>query len=234
MILSLVYGCENPEDFNPSNLIDVMDIQVRNDNTPADGISRITVVASFDEEFSTEDDQKIDFVVFKDSLESSSQNLVFTSVNGIEQRISELFVVHNKQERLQVKATASVNGAQFSKTVDVNFENAYPEAINVFTDSLTINPNSFNQIKITTELSRSVGMVNSGIKAETHVVDTLGNTLGLFNNYQNTLFTRDSGRIENRFSLGNESYLGKLLIVAKTETPAGELRDTTIIFSKNN
>ena len=233
-VLILIFGCESPDDFKPSSLIDLINLEVINNNIPADGVSRVQVIASFSEDFSTEDDQKVEFVVFKDSLESSSQDLVFTLNNGVEQRISELFVTHNRPETLRVKAAASVNGVEFSKTTDIIFENAYPEEINVFADSLVVSANSFKELKITTELSRFTGKVNSGIIAETSIVDTLGNERGLFNNYQNKIREIDSGRIENRFTLGNDDYIGKLYVVAFTQTATETIRDSLVIFSKNN
>ncbi len=233
-VLILTFGCESPDDFKPSSLIDLINIEVRSNNVPADGISRIQVIAAFSEDFSTEDDQKIEFTVFKDSLERSSQDLVFTLNNGVEERISELFVVHNRPETLRVKATASVNGVEFSKTTDIVYEMAYPEEINVLADSLVINPNSFKELKITTELLRSIGKVNSGIIAETIVVDTLGNERGLFNNYQNKIREIDSGKIENRFTLGNDDYTGRLFVIVSTQTATETVGDSIVIFSKNN
>ncbi|WP_298791237.1 hypothetical protein [uncultured Allomuricauda sp.] len=233
-VLSLLIACEDTDDFSPSSLIKLMDIKTRNDNAPADGVSRVTVVVSFDKEFSTEDDQKIDFVVFKDSLEMSSQDLVFTSNNDIEQRISELFVVHNRAETIQVKATASANGAQFSRTTNITFDDALPDEINVFADSLVVNPNSFKELTITTELPRTTGTVNSGIIAETIVLDTLGNPHGVFNNYQNKTKEVNSGKIENRFTLGDDNYVGKLFIIATSQSTTGTLKDSLVIFSKIN
>ncbi len=233
ILACLAQSCENADEFSPSSLIELMTLNVRDDNTSADGVSRVSVVVSFEREFSTEDDQKIDFVVFKDSLENSSQELVFTSNNGIEQRISELFVVHNKAETIKVKATASVNGNQFSRTTNIRFQNAFPDEINVYSDSLVINPQSFRELKITTELLRPIGLVNAGIQVETVVTDTLGRVRGLFNNYQNRTKS-GSDRVVNKFTLGNEDYTGKLYLIASCQTATEILRDTTVIFSKNN
>ncbi|WP_136466248.1 hypothetical protein [Flagellimonas onchidii] len=232
LLLIFISSCENEDDFNPSTLAENFNLRIENDNPPADMISEIAVIAEFPVNFNTEDDSKVDFLIFKEEREEMSSDIVLTEDNGNNVKQAELLVSYNRDTPIIVEGTISINGTVISKEVEITFSKAYPDSINVKSSSLTITPNSFEEIEITTELLRNIGNVSLNTIAETRVVDTNGTTRGIFNNYQNR--TDSNGKIINKLTMGNDTYEGMLFVISSVINEENEIKtDTLTIYSQN-
>ncbi|TGV03384.1 hypothetical protein [Flavivirga rizhaonensis] len=218
--------------FSEVNLDDIMQLSIENDNALANGVEDIRVIASFPDDFTTEQDGKVDFQVFKNTPENSAQDIQLVQENGILSRQASIEIKHNKEGSLRVKATISVNEILITKEVNINFSKAYFETINVSSSTLKVQANLFNEIDIFTKLLRDSGTVSLNSKAETVVKDTLGEVRGVFNNYQNK--TDSEGKITNKFTLGNDDYVGKLFVIGTSIDEMNEIKsDTLTIYSQN-
>ncbi len=232
VLVFLVVGCNDDNEFDPDNLDNILTISVENDNAQADGVQEIEIIAMFPDDFSTEADGMVDFKVFKDTVEASSQSIELIQENGIQMKQATLRVKHNDADSIRAKATINVNNILISKEIYISFSKAFLNEINVTSSSLTIMPNTFSEIDITTELFRNSGTVSLSSEAETIVVDTLGQQRGIFNNYKNK--TDSAGKILNKFTLGNDDYEGKLYVVSSSLNESNETKtDTLTIFSQN-
>ena len=233
LLITLLCCCEKSNDFSPSELSNLMELTIENNNMPADGVSNIKVIASFPENFDNAQDDKVRFKVFKDSIITINNDIVFTSINGSDKKVSDILINNKKADTIEVEAAVTINKSQISKRINAVFKNAYPDRLRIIADSLTIAPNSFKELQITTTLFREIGNVNQGIKVETKVIDSDGIPRGIFNGYKEIL-DNDSSLILNRYTLGNDSYVGELYIVSLTENPMNQMiSDTLMIFSKN-
>lgn len=231
MLIIIICSCNNDNEFSPENLDTILSISAENDNAVSDGVEAIKVIAEFPLDFTTETDGMVDFVVFKDTNEMSSQAIELTQENGIQKKRASILVKHNEQESLKVKATISVNEILISEEIFINFSKAYFNSINITTSSLKITPNSFNEIDITTELARNTGVVSLNCIAETIVKDTLWQPRGIFNNYKNK--TNSEGKIVNKYTLGNDDYLGKLFVITTAIGINNETKsDTLTIYAQ--
>lgn len=228
----LLFNCEKEEDYDPSNLIDIMTLELVNNNAPADGVTKIDVIARFIIDFETETDNKVEFSVFKDSIETSLQDIVLSNDDSENIKTSQLSVAYNRLDSIKVRATISSAGSQIYKEQYLKFSKAYLDSINVFSDSLIIQPSSFGEIQLTTELIRNTGRPNSGTVADTKVVDTLGQERGVFNNYAN--HSNEAGKIINTFTLGNDDYTGKLYVISRSQGENNISKiDSLTIYSQN-
>jgi hypothetical protein len=232
LFISLIlYNCENKDDFDPSKLVDIFTLSIVDDNAIADGTSKITLRAVFPKDFNTEDDSKVVFKIFKETEEIVLSDIILTEIEGKTLKMAELTLSHNKIEKLKIKGTIVINQSSISKEVTINFDKAYFDSINVLSSSLTIKPNTFEEIDITTELNRNLGLVSLNSIAETIVMDTLGVSRGIFNNYQNS--TKANGKIVNKFTLGNDEYEGVLYVISSSLNAQNETKkDTLKIFSQ--
>ncbi|MDD7885733.1 hypothetical protein [Flavivirga sp. 57AJ16] len=231
IVIIIICACHNDNEFSPENLDTILTLSVENDNAASDGIETVEVIADFPIDFTTEADGMVDFVVFKDTNETYSQAIELSQEHGVQKKSASIFVNHNKQEPLKVKATISVNEVLITKEVLINFSKAYFNAINITTSSLTISSNSFKEIDITTELLRNKGIVSLNSIAETIVKDTLWQPRGLFNNYKNK--TNSEGKIVNKYTLGNDDYEGELFIISTATDINNEIKsDTLTIYAQ--
>ena len=231
MLIIIICSCNNDNEFSPENLDTILTVLVENDNAVSDGVEAIEIIAEFPLDFTTEADGMVDFVIFKDTNEMYSQPIELVQENGTQKKRASILVKHNKQESLNVKATISVNEVLISKEITINFTQAYFNSINITASPLTIAPNSFNEIDITTELVRDTGVVSLNSIAETIVKDTLWQPRGIFNNYKNK--TNSEGKIVNKYTLGNDDYQGKLFIIAMATDINNETKsDTLTIYAQ--
>ncbi len=225
-------SCNTDNEFSPENLEDVLSLSVENNGAVADGVEEIEVIANFPLDFSTEADGVVDFTIFRETSESRSQNIALIQEDGSQRRQSSIMINNTKADSLLVEATISVNGILISEDVTINFSRAFLEEINITSSALTIRPGSFNEIEITTELLRDSGVVSLNSIAETVVVDTLGQSRGIFNGYKNN--SNAEGQIVNNFTLGNDDYQGRLFVIATATGINNEMQtDTLTIFSQN-
>lgn len=226
----LFLSCEKSQDEILESYDAVMSLKIENDNTYADNFSKLKVIAEFPNDFSTEDDNKVDFFISKEIEELKVEPIRLIQEDGIAKRIAETSIIHNKEESLNVKAVIKINGVETSKNITVSFKKAFFDDLKITSNSLFLTPNSFNNIQLTTELSRTNGVVSINSIAETLVKDGSGNTIGIFNNYKNK--TDTSGKIINNFTLGNNNYTGILYAIISSDNENGETKkDTLIIYS---
>ena len=232
-IVFLLSSCYHEEDYLPSRLSHVLELMVENDYAPSDGESVIKVIAQFPADFNTEDDGKVDFILGNNESEKISEEIVFKVVNNENVKASEIFISHNKADSIKVTAIISINKSQISKSTTVIFGKAYPQSIHVSASSLKISPDSsFTEVNIITLLSRDKGIVSIGTEAETIVVDSTGTKRGIFVDYLNK--TDSIGQINNRFTLGNEDYVGPLYIISSTiNSNNQEVINKLTIYSQN-
>lgn len=212
LLLILIVSCE--KDRLPQELSNVMVLKVENNNADSDNFSKVKLIAEFPEEFSTEEDNKVDFYIMKDDEEKLIGDIRLVEQNGVLKRVAEVFVKYNKAETLVVKAVIKIDGVEFSKSTTIDFEKAYLENIIISSSSLEVNNQSFETITLTTQLSREKGFVTLNTIANTKAYDNMGNPIGAFLDYKNK--TDENGRITNLFTLGNSNYVGPITIVSET------------------
>jgi hypothetical protein len=217
--------------FSKVSLDDYLSLSVENNNALSDGIEEIKITANLPIDFDSEDDGKVEFVINKKNIEYYNESIILIQENKIQKRQAIILIKHNEEEPLKVKATISVNDIFISKEVSVNFSKAYLDAINVTSSTLTISPNSFNEIDIYTELLRNRGIVSLNTIVNTVVKDTIGIARGSFNKYKNK--TNLEGKILNKYTLGNDEYQGKLFVISTTLDINNKIKsDTLTIYSQ--
>ncbi|HMI07228.1 MAG TPA: hypothetical protein VK528_06765 [Flavobacterium sp.] len=227
LLLICCCSCEKETETDFSDYNNVMSVYVTDDNALGNGVEKVHVVADFRSDFNTETDSKVSFQIYKETLETQTGDI--RQVDN--KKTAEIFITHDKVEQLLVKAVITINGVEISKTVFVNFRDARPEFINVHTDDLLIEPENFNLLDITTETTRLSGKVSRNILVTTEVRDVDFHKLGIFSNYQDR--TDADGKVKNRFTLGPDTYVGKLYIISRTLNELDEeIRDTAIVYSQ--
>mgnify|MGYP000215189909 CR=1 FL=1 len=229
---TLFLSCEKEKDIEFINFKNDFKLIIENNEALADGISTIKVRAEFPEDFTTEDDNKVKFLIYKEEIQEKEIDILLVDDNGQNKKRATLFISNDKKQLIDIEAILSINSVNISKNSQVSFKKAYLDSINIFSSSLTIKPNSFEEIEFTTELIRNIGIASVGSFAETKVIDTLGIERGLFNNYKN--FSNEESKIVNKYTLGNDDYLGELFAISSGYNEQNEIKiDTITILSKN-
>ena len=207
-----ISSCENDD----TNVLqaNLMQLRVENNLAYANNFDKIKIIAEFPNDFNTEDDQKVKFTVGKDEEEIITSTITLINENGTLKKIAEAFIKHNVQTTLNVKATISINNVEISKDVDVSFKNAFPDDITISSSSLEVVPNSFETITLTTKLNREYGSVSLNTSVLTEAFDVNNNPIGIFVDYKDK--TNEEGIVVNKFTLGNDSYLGPIKIKSTT------------------
>jgi|GEM_PF-3041736 len=227
----LIVSCEKSQEEILTDYSNIMTLKVENDNAYADNFDKIKLVAEFPENFNTEDDGKVDFYIYKDTEEHLTEPIRLVQENGVLKKICDVYVKHNKNESLNIKAVIKIGGIETSKTTTIVFKKAFFDNLNIFSSALTVNSNSFSTIQLTSELTRDNGIVTLNSLAETEVKDNLGNTIGIFTNYKNK--TDATGKIINNFTLGNNNYSGILYAITSSINEQGTIKKDTITLYAN-
>ena len=231
LILALIINsCYKEDDFSPSSLSNIMDLSIENDNQLADGTSKIRAITEFPSDFSTEDNDKVTFIL--DSNENEV-NIRLVEINGENKKIAEFEFTSKIAKTTNLKAIISVFESEISKEQSATFRQAFCESINVSSSSLTIVPDSsFTEIALTTKLIRNNGLVSTGTIANTKVVDLNGVERGVLVDYN---FKTDSlGIITNRFTMGNDNYEGLLYAISESLDENNSVKkDTLVLYSQN-
>lgn len=232
LVFLLFSSCYNEDDFSPSELSKIMNLKVENDNQIANGVNKIRIIAEFPSDFTTEDDNKVKFVIQGKNTTEVLADIRLIEDNGTNQKIAETNISSTDVESLNVKAIISINESEISKNVNISFQRALCESIKMMSSSLTVKPSSFDEIIINTNLERKVGIVSAGTLAETKIVDINGITRGILVNYNNK--ADSTGKIVNHFTMGNDSYQGKLYIISESiDENNNPIKNTLIIYSQN-
>lgn len=229
LILSLC-SCYREDDFSPKDLSNIMSLKIENNNQLADSFSKITAIAEFPADFSTEADNKVTFVI--DGVEKEA-TIRLVEVNGENKKIARLDFTSKNVKTSDIKAIISVLQSEISKVQSVSFKRAFCESINVSSSSLKIAPDSsFTEVTLTTKLIRENGLVSVGTTANTKVVDTNGVERGVFVNYQSK--TDSLGVVRNQFTMGNDGYTGKLYVISESLDQANNIKkDTLVLYAQN-
>lgn len=227
MLVVFILSCEDEEAFDVENLVEIItELRVEDNNQPADGIHKVKVIAVFPDDFDTEDDGKVTYSIFRNEVETQESEITTTIENGEEIRKSEILISSTKIDTLNIKATIKVADKSVFKETEILFRKAYPDSINIKSSSLSVSPNDFTEIELTTALIRSVGKVSANSFAETVVHDVDSNPRGLFNNY--STFSDNEGNIKNKFTMGNDDYLGTLYAITTTKDEFDNIKIDTI------
>lgn len=232
-IIFIFNSCYKEDDFAPSQLSNIMNLIIENDNQLADGVSKIKIITEFPANFSTEDDNKVKFIITGSSVIEIEADIRLVEINGINKKIAETYVVIKNVETLSVKAIISIKQSEISKESDITFRRAFCETIDLTSSSLTIKPDSsFSEITLTTKLLRNVGVVSTETEASIKVVDLSGLQRGIFVNYNSK--TDSLGVITNQFTMGNDSYIGQLFAISESIDEANNIKKDTLIFYSQN
>lgn len=230
--MTILTGCYDEQDFSPSAVNDVLKLQLRNNNTLADSESQIEVRALFPADFQTEEDDKVDFIIQRNSgIEEVTSEILFVQENGVDKRLATTKISSIDAESFVVNAKISVNGATIQKDTTITFLKAYPENIRQSVSTPLVKPNFFETITITTTLERNKGKVSKNTIVDVIVVDTAGVKRGRIDD----LITKsnEEGVVENKFAMGEDTYVGKLYLISSSETENQTvLRDTITLISK--
>lgn len=231
LILALIINsCYKEDDFSPSSLSNVMDLSIENDNQLADGNSKIKAIAEFPSDFSTEENNKVTFIL--DGNENEV-DIRLVEINGENKKIANFEFTSKTVKSINIKAIISVFESEISKEQSATFRQAFCESINVSSSSLTIVPDSsFTEITLTTKLTRNGGVVSTGTEVITKVVDLNSVERGVLVDYK---FKTDSiGVISNRFTMGNDNYEGQLYAISESLDENNSVkRDTLVLYSQN-
>lgn len=233
-ILILILGaCQDESDFSPSNLSQVINLIVEDNEAVADGYSPIKVIAEFPINFNTEDDDTVDFIIQGDNMELiESKAIRFLEKNGENKKQADISIFSTSVQELMVKGIISINGSEISKETTITFKRALCDKINITASSLQIKPDStFGEIIISTKLTRASGQVSIGTETKTFVIDTLGSTRGQLVDYK--ALTDSAGVVTNRFTMGNDKYIGELLVISESLGASNKIKaDTLVIYSQ--
>ena len=232
--VTTLVGCYDEQEFSPSALSDVLKLQIRNNNALADSKSQIEVRTVFPADFQTEDDNKVEFIIQKGSgNEERTSEILFVQENGVDKRIGTTKISSIDVESFVVNATISVNGATIQKDTTITFLKAYPEVIRQSVSTPLVKPDFFEPITITTTLERNNGKVSKNTIVDIVVVDTTGVERGRIDDLRTK--SNEEGIVENKFTMGEDTYVGKLYLIASSETENQTvLKDTITLISKND
>ncbi len=229
LILAL-NSCYKEDDFSPSELSNIMNLTIENDNQLADGFSKIKAIAEFPSDFSTKENNKVTFIIDNSKKET---DIRLVGIDGTNKKIAEANFTSKNVKTSNIKAIISVLQSEISKEQDVSFRRAFCESINLSSSSLIVKPDSsFTEITLTTKLLREYGIVSIGTIANTKVVDLNGIERGILVDYN---FMTDSiGVITNQFTMGNDGYEGQLYAISESIDESNIIkRDTLILYSQN-
>ncbi|MCP9748603.1 hypothetical protein [Lacihabitans sp. CS3-21] len=223
-------SCYQEDDFSPSSLSNLMILRIENDNQLADGTSKIRAIAEFPPNFSTEENDKVTFVLDGNETEV---NIRLVQINGENKKIADFEFTSKRVKSTKIKAIISVYESEISKEQSVTFKQAFCESIDVTSSSLTIVPDSsFTEIILSTKLVRNFGLVSTGTVAKTRIVDINGVKRGIL--IDNNFKTDSLGIITNRFTMGNDSFKGHLYAISESVDENNNIKkDTLVIYSQN-
>lgn len=222
----ILISCYSEDDYSPSKLSKIINLRIESNNQLADGVSKIKVIAEFPDDFSTEDNNLVTFVIDDQKIEAEIR---LVEEGGINIKISEINLISRTIKNSTIKAIISIRGSEISKEKNVSFRRAYCESINLSSSSLIIRPDSsFAEIILTSKLLRNNGFVTSGTEGFTKVVDINGVKRGILVN--NNFKTDSDGFIINKFTMGNDPYTGLLYAVTESTDEFGEIKNDTLII----
>jgi hypothetical protein len=165
---------------------------------------------------------------FDNGTKTITKSSTVTLVGGIYKRAVQVRFTSSKNLET---AHIEVSTKSTLKATSVDFTKAFPESIKLSVGAPSIATGFANSVQVTTALSRLLGMPSVGCDATLAVTDTNNVVRGSFINYVGK--SDGSGIVTNKFTLGTDTYKGKLNIIATTQDASGKvLIDKTQIIAQ--
>lgn len=230
LVIAIFAGCYDPDDYNniyPRDESDELIAVLFNDTSiNADGEAITTLIAAIPQD-ADENKRSILFETSEGAFVQNDSNAVKLDAN----EPSELAELGTKLiARVQIKAglktetaTIKVTFAGITKVKHLTFNRVAPQVINVTTPSYSIDSGYNNQIIITANARRFIGLPTLKEPIKFEVKDDLNQDFGFIGDP--IAYTDANGNCTTNFTAGNTPYKGLLTIKAFSIT------DTTVIDS---
>ncbi len=234
LLLLTLLGCFDPDEYLPSTINEneiFKKVYASKNPTLADGASVVTITAEL----------PIDAVRAKAKIKFSTTAGTFSNKSDTISARPQIVYDSGRNKMIaevKLKSSVKIDTARinvildnFSKSFTLPFSKAEPEKVRVNLSGLTLNTGYDKIITITTLLSRNVGVPSQFSVCDMTVLDSGGNQIGLFLNYNNQ--TNEAGVITNQFTLGKSNYSGALTVVATAQLHTGGSIIETVSFNAN-
>lgn len=230
LIVSFLSSCYKAEDYLLSNIDNgFVILSTKNTSIPADGASSTEVYVELP--YNTK--KELNKVLIKTSngkFENDRQEIdaIVSKVviDGTDKKIAKVKLIASQSDGL---VTVEAKISEITKSMDMLFDRAYPE--NIKTDLPSIVISYGNQtINLTTRVTRNSGRPSLLTTARVFAVDSIGNTVGQFLNYSESV--DENGVLINKFSLGTTSCNCQTIFIISETTNASNsiIRDTTSLI----
>lgn len=230
LISLTISSCYKEDDYLLSKLDDnFVVLSAKNSSILADGVSSTEVTVEIP--YNTKKDfNKVVLKTSSGKFENDKQE--------IEVSVSKIVIDGKDKKIAKAKLTASQNVgvvtieakiSDIAKSIDINFDKAFPEKIKTDLPSLTISYNN-QTITLTTKLTRNLGKPSLLTTAKVFAIDPVGNPIGQFLNYSESV--NENGVLTNQFSLGTTSCnCQNIFIISETNNSDNSIiRDTTSLI----
>jgi hypothetical protein len=228
-MLWLCTACFNPKNYEPRGVDQVINITAYTTSAvKADGVATGKIEATISNNASL--DRRT--VVFK----TSSGTFVNGQGDSISVVANEDFVARADLTSLSASeslVTAKISGYT-TPEVKISFIKAFPDKITISVDSFSVNADYKGETLVSAQLSTDDG----GKPSKAHQVvfsartETDNLTIGTFLNDKTTQTTDISGIAKIRFSPGNTTYRGFVILKAATKTENDSAFSQTKIYVK--
>lgn len=196
-------------------------IEVIDDNQLADSFSTAKVKVRFPEDFESEDDGQVNFIIKGNGQTQVKIPITNELRNGVKHKEAVLEIMTRRGGTFEVTAGIIINKLEMNKKAVVTFRDAYLEKIEMNISSNKVYVDSNSSIDISLFATRLNGRVSPKTIINTTVTDSAGNIHGEFLNYINEVDL--NGKIVNKFSMGADTKIGGLLIVAEGVDDNGDI-----------
>jgi hypothetical protein len=163
--------------------------------------------------------------LFDNGTKTITKSSATVLVNGVYKRVAQVRLIASK---IVDSALVEVAVKGTSKNFTVNFLKALPDSVSISLSAPAIATGFANSVTITTSLIRSAGVPSLNNDATLTVTDTANVSRGSFINYSSK--SDINGVIVNKFTLGSDTYKGKLIVTATAGT--GKPSNTTQIIAQ--
>lgn len=232
LLIIVISSCYKDEDYNLSNIPnDFLTISFTTDTILADGISFTEINVEIPLETTTES-SRVKLTTTNGLFQNGSKEIeivaTYTVTNGVDKKIATTRLTSNlKVEDAIIEAKIG----NLSNNKKIVFSRAYPEAVLTELPALTI-AYGYQTMDLITKVSRIEGTPSLNTYADIIAIDTFGNKLGQFLNYNRKV--DETGILTNKFALGIDScHCSKIYIVSKTmKDELTKIADTTFLTIK--
>ena len=213
---TIFLGCDRDDDAKIDSYLNSIEFRLEDDTIVADGIQYGLIQLLFDKDFETSNEAK--FIV--DSKEVK-EPIFAKFVNGKTIKVSEHKFQSLKSGAINVQAEIDNKGLISYYNGVLNFKKSFPESVEVQAVKRILKADSsLETINVNTIVKREQSAVSIDCNVETIAVDTLGQLVGEFIDYQNS--PDKAGVVKNNFSMGFSSYIGPIYLVSSTRNNNNE------------